>query len=307
MRYNLLEKTELWISPLSLKGADLGACALAAAQVLGLPPEQVMVTDAQAGHLVFDILSPTVEASRIVARKEALLSALAAVAGVELEAGTDVHSDGILGLISLDEEQGREVLARTREMRDQLVQRLARRAKVFPTGTEVIAGHIKDTNTPFLLENLRAIGFTATASAPLPDQAVRIAGAMRAAVEQGYGLVITTGGVGAESKDQTVEALLSLDPEAAAPYVLKFTRGQGRHAKDGVRLAVGRLGSAILVTLPGPHDEVALTWPVLAKGLQQGWSGSRLAEGLADALRRKFLNHQPTHAHGEGHKWRETT
>ena len=306
MRYNLLEKTELWISPLSLKGADLGACSLAAAQVLGLGPDQIMVTDAQQTHLVFDVLSPTVEASRIVARKDALLAALAAVPGVELDERTEVHSDGILGLISLDPDQGREVLANTRRMRDQLVERLARRAKVFPTGTEVIEGHIKDTNTPFLLENLRAIGFTATAAPPLPDQVVRIAGAMRAAVEQGYGLVITTGGVGAESKDQTVEALLSLDPDAAAPYVLKFTRGQGRHAKDGVRLAVGRLGSSTLVTLPGPHDEVQLTWPVLAQGLQQGWPGQRLADGLAEALRRKFLNHQPTHAHGEGHKRRET-
>lgn len=301
MRYNLLEKTELWISPLRLRDADLGACAQAAASVLGLPPDQVMVTDAQENHLVFDVLSPTVEASRIVARKDDLLSALAAVAGVELEPGTDVHSDGILGLISLGPAEGKEVLARTRQMRDELVERLARRAKVFPTGTEVIAGHIKDTNTPYLLENLRAIGFTAAGSAPLPDNADRIAGALRAAVEQGYGLVITTGGVGAEGKDQSVEALLSLDPDATAPYVLKFKRGQGRHAKDGVRLAVGRLGSSILVTLPGPHDEVELTWPVLAQGLRQGWSEPRLAEGLAEALRHKFINHQHTHAHGVDH------
>ena len=301
MLYNLLEKTELWVSPLRLHGADLGACAQAAARVLNLPPHQVMVTDAQETHLVFDVLSPTVEASRIVARKDALLAALAKVAGVELEERTDVHSDGILGLISLDPEQGREVLARTQQMRDQLVERLARRAKVFPTGTEVIEGHIRDTNTPFLLESLRAIGFTAAAADPLPDHAGRIAGALRTAVEQGYGLVITTGGVGAESKDQTVEALLSLDPDASAPYVLKFTRGQGRHAKDGVRLAVGRLGSSTLVTLPGPHDEVQLTWPVLAQGLQQGWTGQMMADGLAEALRRKFINHKRTHTGGVGH------
>ena len=306
MRYNLLEKTELWISPLRLRGADLDACARAAARVLDLRPDQVMVTDAQETHLVFDILSPTVEASRIVGRKDDLLAALAKVAGVELDARTDIHSDGILGLISLDPDQGREVLARTREMRDRLIERLARRAMIFPTGTEVIAGHIRDTNTPYLVESLQAIGFTAKAAAPLPDSADRIAGAMRAAVDQGYGVVITTGGVGAESKDQSVEALLSLDPEAAAPYVLKFTRGQGRHAKDGVRLAVGRVGSSTLVTLPGPHDEVCLTWPVLARGLQEDWSAQELADGLAGALRGKFLNHQSAHAHGVEHKRRDT-
>lgn len=297
MQYNLLEKTELWITPLRLHGADLDACASAAGKVLGLTPAQIMVTDAQEGHLVFDVLKSTVAAAQIVARKGALLAALAGVPGVDIDEDTDVHSDGILGLISLDPAEGREVLARTQEMRDQLIQRLSLRAKVFPTGTEVINGNIKDTNTPYLVNALTAIGFTVAFAAPLPDRVNRIARALRDAVAEGYGLVITTGGVGAESKDQSVEALLQLDPDAAAPYVLKFTRGEGRHAKDGVRLAVGRLGHCTLVTLPGPHDEVRLTWPALKKGLQERWPKERIANHLADALRQKFLNHQPAHAH----------
>lgn len=297
MQYRLLEKTELWVTPLSLHGADLEACARAAGQVLGLTPEQIMVTDAQTHHLVFDVLSPTVEAGQIVARKDALLAALARVPGVELSEHTEVHSDGILGMISLGPEEGREVLERTEQLRDQLAQRLARRAKVFPTGTEVINGQIKDTNTPFLVEELKAMGFTVATSPPLPDQMNRIAHSLRDAVEEGYGLLITTGGVGAEGKDQTVEALLSLDPSAATPYVLKFTRGQGRHAKDGVRLGVGRLGQCTMVTLPGPNDEVRLTWPVLSQGLRGNWPKERLAAHLAEALRQKFLDHQPSHAH----------
>lgn len=40
-----------------------------------------MVTDAQTNHLVFDVLTPTVEAGQIVARKQALLDALGRVAG----------------------------------------------------------------------------------------------------------------------------------------------------------------------------------------------------------------------------------
>ena len=297
MEYRLLEKTELWITPLGLDGADLEACARAAGQVLGLTPEQIMVTDAQENHLVFDVLTPTVRASQIVARKQELLAALGRVPGVELRPDTEVHSDGILGMISLDPDEGREVLERTQKLRDQLVERLARRAKVFPTGGEVISGHIKDTNTPFLAGELEAMGFSVAISPPLPDQLQRIAGALRAAVEEGYGLIITTGGVGAEGKDQSVEALLALDPGAATPYVLKFTKGQGRHAKDGVRLGVGRLGQCTLVNLPGPHDEVRLTWPVLRQGLQEGWETQRLAAHLADALRQKFIDQQPHHHH----------
>jgi len=297
MQYRLLEKTEIWITPLRLHDADLAACAHAAGEVLGLTPEQIMVTDAQKEHLVFDVLTPTVEAKQIVARKDALLAALSLVPGVEINGDTEIHSDGILGMISLGPDEGREVLERTEKLKAQLMERLARRAKVFPTGTEVINGQIKDTNTPFLVQELEAMGFTVATSPPLPDQLNRIANSLRDAVEEGYGLIITTGGVGAEGKDQTVEALLALDPDAATPYVLKFTKGQGRHAKDGVRLGVGRLGQCTMVTLPGPNDEVRLTWPVLSRGLNENWPKQRLASHLADALRQKFLDHQPTHPH----------
>ncbi|BEQ15605.1 molybdopterin-binding protein [Desulfoferula mesophila] len=297
MQYRLLEKTEIWITPISLRDADLAACAEAAGKVLGLTPPEIMVTDAQTNHLVFDVLTPTVEAGQIVARKQALLDALGRVAGVQISPDTEVHSDGILGMISLGPDEGREVLERTEKLADQIKQRLARRAKIFPTGTEVINGQIKDTNTPFLKGRLEDMGFSVTTSPPLPDQQNRIAGSLRDAVEEGYGLIVTTGGVGAEGKDQTVEALLALDPQAATPYVLKFTKGQGRHAKDGVRLGVGRLGQSTMVTLPGPNDEVRLTWPVLSRGLSENWSKERLASHLADALRQKFLDRQPHHAH----------
>ena len=134
------------------------------------------------------------------------------------------------------------MLERTEQLQEQIAQRLAKRAKVFPTGAEVISGQIKDTNTPFLVQELKSLGFTVATSPALPDQMSRIVHSLRDAVEEGYGLIITTGGVGAEGKDQSVEALLALDPDAATPYVLKFTKGQGRHAKDGVRLGVGPFG-----------------------------------------------------------------
>lgn len=292
MEYRLLEKTELWIKPLQLKEANLDACAKATGDILGLTPQEIMVTDAQQNHLAFDILKPVVDASMIVARKDALLAALGAVPGVELNDETDVHSDGILGMISLDAQQGREVLERTRQVRDQLVKRLARRAKVFPTGSEVINGQIKDTNTPFLMEKLNTLGFSSASATPLPDHTNAISVALRQAVEDGYGLIITTGGVGAEGKDKSVEALLHLDPDAATPYYLKFTRGQGRHAKEGVRIGVGRLARSMLIALPGPHDEICLVWPVLEQGLAENWSKTRLATHLAEALRGKFLARQ---------------
>ena len=75
---------------------------------------------------------------------------------------------------------------------------------------------------------------------------------------RGFGLIITTGGVGAESKDHSVEAVLKLDPHAITPWILKFTPDMKRHHKEAVRIAVGRVGICRIVSLPGPHAEVLL-------------------------------------------------
>ncbi|RJX33849.1 MAG: competence/damage-inducible protein A [Desulfarculus sp.] len=306
MEFRLLEKTELWVEPLRLAGADLGACARAVAGVLGLSEREVMVTDALDNHLTFDVLAPTLRAEQFVAREAELLRALAQVPGVEINGGTQVHSAGILGLISLEPEEGREMLARSQAMGREINRRIQRRARVFATGPEVLAGEIQDSNTPFLLQALTGEGFAAEPGPILEDQAPAIARGLRRAAEEAFGLLITTGGVGAEGKDQTLEALASLDPSAATPYVLQFIKGNGRHAKDGVRLGVGCLDSSLIVCLPGPHDEVRLLWPVLREGLAQALAPEALAHSLAQALRAKFLAKSTEHKHGQAQKlWEE--
>lgn len=86
--------------------------------------------------------------------------------------------------------------------------------------------------------------------------------ALKDAVKEGFGLVITTRGVSAEDKDYMVEAIQRLDKEAATPYLVHYHQGEGRHKKDGVRIAIGRLDWTMFVALPGPHDEVQLAMPV---------------------------------------------
>jgi molybdenum cofactor synthesis domain-containing protein len=305
MEYRLLEKTELWICPVELMGADLGACALAVARALDLNPDEIMVTDAIEDRLTLDILVPTVRAEQIVARRRRLLSGLAAVPGVGITDKTEVHSEGILGLISLDEKRGRELLERSRALKAQIVDRIRKRSMVFPTGREVLGGQIRDTNTPFLVESLSAAGYQAARGPALEDDARTIARAFRRAAEEGYGLLISTGGIGAEGKDQTLEALEQVDPQARMPYILKFRQGQGRHKKDGIRIGVGRFGQTRIVCLPGPHDEVRLAWPVMKEGLQAGWDREMLAERLANTLRKKFLDRSWDGQVQLGHKAKE--
>jgi len=305
MEYRLLEKTELWISPVILKVADLGACARAVGNVLGLDEGQIMVTDAIGDRLTLDILVPTVKAAQIVARQDEVLKAISEVPGVGVTSETAVHSAGVLGLISLDKETGRELLERSAAMRDEVAGRIAKRAMVIATGPEIVNGQIKDTNTPYLVGMLREVGYTASAGPVVEDKLDSILLAMRLAAENAYGLIVTTGGVGAEGKDQTVEALLTLTDDAFAPYVLKFKREEGRHAKDGVRLGVGLWAGTLIVCLPGPHDEVELLWPVLKQGLLTVAGPKLLAESLAHALRGKFLAHSGEHIDNRHHNLAE--
>ena len=295
MKYDLLEKTELWISPVKLTGVDLCACAGAAAGVLGLAPDEIMVTDVLEDTLTLDVLVPTVEAEKIMGREKALLDALAAVPGLHITTETRVHSEGVLGFIALDEEQGREVLERSGDVIAGIEERVQRRCLVFASGEEVLSGQIRDTNTPFLIQALRAEGYDAAQGPVLEDKAQAIAGVFRRSAASGYGIFITTGGVGAEGKDQTLEALALLDAHASMPYILKFHKGRGRHEKSGVRIGVGMWEGTRIICLPGPHDEVELTWPILRDGLKGNWGKETLANALANVLRQKFLDRNKNH------------
>ncbi|MFQ6110744.1 MAG: molybdopterin-binding protein, partial [Nitrospinota bacterium] len=210
------------------------------------------------------------------------------VPGVSLMPQARVHSDGVLGMISMGKEEARSLMEKSREMADDISRRVASRALIFPTGGEVRAGLIKDLNSEFIASRLREEGYSVKVGEALEDEDLAIARAIQRAMDEGYGLLITTGGIGAEDKDRTVEGILRVIPEAAAPYIIRFTRGTGRHAKDGVRLAVGRAGASLVVALPGPHAEVRESVEVLLKGLKRGLSPSVLAFELAERLRRRM-------------------
>jgi len=296
---NLLEKTELWVRPIHLHGANLQAIGRAVAGVLDLKEDEVLVTDVRDQVVTLDILRRTVLAEQIAGKERALLERLAAIPGVTLTDETGIHSEGVLGLIALGEADVAPALEAGRDLGERLRRVMARRAMVFPTGSEVLRGVIQDTNTEFIAARLRQHGFRVAASPPLADDDELIGGAIRRAVGEGYGLVITTGGLGAEDKDRTVEGILRVDPGAATPYLARFQKGTGRHVKDGVRLAVGELGEALIVALPGPNEEVRVGLDALLDGLRRGLGKAELAEALAARLRETLREKMGRHHHRE--------
>ena len=285
-QYDLLRKTELRIERIRLQGANLNDVAAVVADVLGLHHDEVLVTDALDDVLTIDILRQALDPHRIVGKRERLVDALGRLPGVGITTETSICSEGMIGWITLDEAMARDSLKRSATMADEIHKRITKRAIVFSTGHEVMDGQIEDTNKPTIAARLGAEGFTVKLGATLRDDMDYIAGCLRQAIDAGgYGLIVTTGGVGAESKDHTIEALLALDPQAATPYISRFEKGTGRHAKDGVRIGVGQVSRTLIVALPGPNDEVRRSMEVLVRGLGSGSGKADLAEAIAVVLR----------------------
>jgi molybdenum cofactor synthesis domain-containing protein len=291
--WNLLEKTELRIEQIVLDDVNLTDLAAAVADELELRRDEVIVIDARDRSLALDILRPTIDPYALIGKRAGLLRAVGSVAGVTVTDNTALCSEGVLGWISSDAAQAAVAVERSREMAAEISQRIANRAIVCSTGPEVCSGQITDTNKPWIAARLRAGGFAATEGPNLPDNTTAIAGAMREAVqERGFGLVVTTGGVGAEDKDGTVEALLTLDPDAATPSLFEVRQGHGRHVKPRVRIGVGRLGDAVIVCLPGPHAEATAAVEVLMGALQLTRDKHKLASEIATALRARLRAHE---------------
>jgi molybdenum cofactor synthesis domain-containing protein len=291
LEINLLQKTELWIKGISLKNARLDDIAHQVAGVLELEPNEVMVVDVRDDRIVLDILRSILKASQIAGKGQEILRRVAEVPGVTLSKEASLHSEGALGWVCLDQTDYGPALEKAQQMGEEIRRRVARRAIVFSTGFEVQKGLIADTNLPLIEEYLKRVGFSVSIGGVLPDNIGTIAYQLQEAVDEGFGLILTSGGVGAEEKDCTVEGLLRVDPSAATPYIVKFEPGTGRHVKDGVRVAVGKVGISRIVALPGPTREVQIGLDRLLDGLDKGWDEKQIAEHIAAALRGKWRGH----------------
>jgi molybdenum cofactor synthesis domain-containing protein len=297
-KHYLLTKTELKIEKIFLQNANLTEIAAQTAEILGLNRNEVLVVDYSDASLTLDILNTCVNAYNIVGKKQQLLNGLDRLPGVSVSAETCVFSDGMLGWIAMDQEPAIQALRRSEQMASEILQNISRRVMVFSTGTEVARGQIEDTNTPAIAQHLSAAGYKVTQGETLQDARLFIAAKLREIAEYGgYGLIVTTGGVGAEDKDHTVEAIKELDSKAATPYICHFRIGTGRHVKDGIKIAVGKHNDTLIVALPGPNDEVKASLNVLSEGLKAGLDKYLLAENLAANLR-EILRKKTTHNTG---------
>lgn len=270
---------------MTLHGVDLRLLAASAAGALDLRPDVVFVTDARDDHVVFDVLKPRMELASIVGREAELLASVGAVTGVRVAADASVHSRGVMGMIGTPSDEVEQTLTRATEIDGRLRSYVSSRVAVVSTGPEVVTGSIKDTNVVIAQDILGSNGFEVAAAGAVIDDEDAIVGRVLRLVSEGFGVVITTGGVGAEDKDRTIEALQRCDPNLVTEVLATYAVGHGRHVKAHVRIGVGAVAWTRLIALPGPTREVEAALPTVAQGLQQGWDDVRLAQALGKVLR----------------------
>lgn len=290
MGINLLEKTELWINNIFLSNANLTDIANETAKVFGIDCSKVLVVDVRPEHITLDILENDIPTENIIGKEKELLDAISRIDGITITNETYIHSNGILGMICANTVNPVEISKNVDSMVREMREKISKRAIVFPTGFELKRNMIEDTNTPYLKRILEERGFNVTVGDIIEDDFDEMVYKISDAVSRAYGLIITTGGVGAEDKDKTVESVLEVDPAAATPYIVKFKQGTGRHVKDGVRIAVGTVGPSMIVSLPGPNDEVRVATEVLMNAIESNYDKNTTAGLLANSLAEKIAN-----------------
>lgn len=141
-------------------------------------------------------------------------------------------------------------------------------ARVITVSDRSAAGLREDRGGPLAVSLLREAGFTCADAVVVPDGADSVEAALRAAVAEGPGLIVTTGGTGIAPRDRTPEGTARvLDREL--PGIAEELRRRGLAETPLSVISRGLAGivdpGVLVVNLPGSTRAVASGITVIAE------------------------------------------
>jgi molybdenum cofactor synthesis domain-containing protein len=121
------------------------------------------------------------------------------------------------------------------------------RAVILAIGREILRGRTQDSNSWTLARRLTGIGYALMRIVACDDHRAEIAREIRRAVEDGAGVLITTGGLGPTDDDLTLQALaeatghpLALDEAASAQVAARYAELHRAGAVDDPAMTPAR-------------------------------------------------------------------